>query len=100
MGSCGTTTIFAQIINNNDLYRILTFWILFKELVQSDNRLEHNRQSISFHDLKLHKGPFKYYVIKEVGGWDQKMAIFDGLQYYKSSKRWVGGPKKVKNMMT
>ena len=25
-------------------------------------------------------GPFKYYVIKEVGGWGQKMAIFDDLQ--------------------
>ena len=46
------------------------------------------------------KGPFKYYVIKEVGGWGQKMAIFDDLQYCKSSKRWVGGPKKTKNMMT
>ena len=39
-------------------------------------------------------GPFKYYVIKEVGGWGQKMAIFDYLQYYKSSKKWVGGSKK------
>ena len=48
----------------------------------------------------FHKGPFKYYVIKEVGGWGQKMAIFDDLQYCKSSKKWVGGPKKVKNMMT
>ena len=47
-----------------------------------------------------HKGAFKYYLIKEVGGWGQKMAIFDDLQYCKSSKRWVGGPKKVKNMMT
>ena len=46
------------------------------------------------------KGPFKYYVIKEVGGWGQKMAILDDLQYCKSSKSWVGGPKKVKNMMT
>ena len=46
------------------------------------------------------KGPFKYYVIKDVGGWGQKMAIFDDLQYCKSSKRWMGGPKKVKNMMT
>ena len=42
------------------------------------------------------KGPFKYYVIKEVGGWGQKMAIFDDLQYCKSSKRWVG-LKKSKN---
>ena len=49
---------------------------------------------------KHHKGPFKYYVIKEVGGWGQIIAIFDDLQYCKSSKRWVGGPKKVKNMMT
>ena len=45
-------------------------------------------------------GPFKYYVIKEMGGWGQKMAIFDDLQYCKSSKKWVGGPNKVKNMMT
>ena len=48
----------------------------------------------------LSKGPFKYYVIKEVGGWGQKMAIFDDLQYCKSSKKWMGGSKKVKNMMT
>ena len=46
------------------------------------------------------KGAFKYYIIKEVGGWGQNMAIFDDLQYSKSSKRWVSGPKKVKNMMT
>ena len=45
-------------------------------------------------------GPFKYYVIKEVGGWGQKRAILDDLQYSKSSKRRVGGPKKGKNMMT
>ena len=25
-----------------------------------------------------------------MGGWGQKMAIFDDLQYCKSSKRWVG----------
>ena len=36
------------------------------------------------------KGPFNYYVIKEVGGWGQKLAISDDLQYCKSSKRWVG----------
>ena len=29
--------------------------------------------------IKEAKGPFKYYVIKEVGGWGQKMAIFDDL---------------------
>ena len=39
-------------------------------------------------------GPFKYYVIKEVGEWGQKMAIFDDLQYCTSSKRWVGGVRK------
>ena len=50
--------------------------------------------------VPLSQGSFKYYVIKEVGGWVQKMAIFDDLQYSKSSKKWVGGPKKVKNMMT
>jgi hypothetical protein len=34
------------------------------------------------------------------GGWGQNMAIFDDLQYCKSSKRWVVGSKNVKNMMT
>ena len=52
-----------------------------------------------FFCVSYSKGPFKYYVIKEVGGWDQKMAMFDDLQYCKSIKE-VGGPKKVKNMMT
>ena len=51
-------------------------------------------------EFGIHRGPFKYYVIKEVGRWGQKMAILDDLQYCKSSKSWVGGPKKVKNMMT
>ena len=46
------------------------------------------------------KGPFKYYVSKEVGGWDQNMAIFADLQYYLCWCRWVGGPKKAKNMLT
>ena len=32
------------------------------------------------------KGPFKYYVIKEVGGWGQKVAIFDDTQY---SAQWL-----------
>ena len=38
------------------------------------------------------KGAFKYYVIKEVGEWGQKMAIFDDLHYCKSSDvgGWVG----------
>ena len=47
-----------------------------------------------------HKGPFKYYVSKEVGRWGQKMAIFADLQYcYRSVNadvgRWVG-LKKLK----
>ena len=46
------------------------------------------------------QGPFKYYVINKVGGWGQKMATFVYLQYSTSSKRRVGGPKNVKNMMT
>ena len=49
--------------------------------------------------IVMSKGPFKYYVIKEVGGWGQNMAILDDL-HCKSSKSWVGGHKKVKNMMT
>ena len=48
-------------------------------------------QKILFFQLtKLSRGPFKYYVIKEVGGSGQIMAFFDDLQYCKSSKRWVG----------
>ena len=34
---------------------------------------------------KVAKGPFKFYVTKEVSGWGQKMAISDDLQYCKSS---------------
>ena len=41
--------------------------------------------------FQIPKGPFKYYVMKEVGEWGQKMAIFDDLQYCTSSKIWVGG---------
>ena len=36
--------------------------------------------------LSYTKGAFKYYVIKEVGGWGQKMAIFDDHQRC----GWVG----------
>ena len=44
----------------------------------------------------ISKGPFKYYVSKEVGGWGQKMAIHTDLQYYLCWLKWVGGPKKAK----
>ena len=43
-------------------------------------------------NFSIPMGPFKYYVIKEVDGWGQKMAIFDDLQYCKLSKRRLGGP--------
>ena len=33
-------------------------------------------------------GAFKYYVIKEVGGWGQKIAIFDDLQYCKYNTKY------------
>ena len=35
---------------------------------------------VKFILLEYNKGTFKYYVIKEVGGLGQKMAIFDDLQ--------------------
>ena len=35
---------------------------------------------------------------KKKGGWGRKMAIFADLQYYLCWRRWVGGPKKAKNM--
>ena len=47
-------------------------------------------QGLSVYTKYLKKGPFKYYVIKEVGRWGQYVAIFDDFQYCKSSKRWVG----------
>ena len=46
------------------------------------------------------KGPFKYYISKEVGGWGQKMAIFCWFTYYLCGCRWVGGPKEAQNMLT
>ena len=35
------------------------------------------------------KGPFKYYVSKEVGGWGQKMAIFAALKYHADVGGWA-----------
>ena len=67
-------------------------------LILKSKMIQGDIQKSCFVSLDLR--PFKYYVIKEVGGWGQKMAILDDLQYCKSSKSWVGGPKKVKNMMT
>ena len=69
-------------------------WIFFKDFCGL------LRLYAVFIHRKYPKGPFKYYVIKEVGGWGQKMAILDDIQYCKSSKSWVGGPKKGKNVMT
>ena len=54
----------------------------------------------TFTTSQANKGPFKYYVIKEVGGWGQNVVILDDLQHCKSAISWVGGPKKVKHMMT
>ena len=31
----------------------------------------------TIHQFELNKGPFKYYVIKEVGGWGGQMMMFD-----------------------
>jgi hypothetical protein len=54
-----------------------------------------------FHFSSVYPSPQKNNNQKnEVGGCGQKMVIFDDLQYCKSSKKWVGGYKKVKNMMT
>ena len=80
-------------INHASLANCLV--ISVKHLICTWNRKGQNKCLFLFN-----KGPFKYYVIKEVGGWGQKMAILDDLQYCKSSKSWVAGPKKVKNMMT
>ena len=44
------------------------------------------------YDKKAYE-PLKYYFIKEVGGWGQKMAIFADLQYstiYADIVGWVG----------
>ena len=93
-------------------FDVLNVDLMFSEIVathfsQEASHLQNVLISTITHHLcalklvnMVRKGPFKYYVIKEVGGWGQNMAIFDDLQYYKSSKRLVGGSKKVKNMMT
>ena len=67
-------------------------------LVLSAARLSAGLHRLSIAQVLL-RDHFKYYVIKEVGGWGQKMAIFDDLQHCKSSKRQVSGSKKGKNMM-
>ena len=67
----------------------------FRALSQDDLKFIQLLSSSSFD-----RGPFKYYVSKEVGGWGQKMAIFADLQCYLCWTRWVGGPKKAKNMLT
>ena len=46
-------------------------WIFFKDFCGL------LRLYAVFIHRKYPKGPFKYYVIKEVGGWGQKMAILD-----------------------
>ena len=53
------------------------------------------KQCLSAFPLKcssynLSKGPFKYYVSKEVGGWGQKIEFFADWQYYLCWGRWVG----------
>ena len=68
--------------------------------IRAGGKVKNPREEEVLLQSDFDKGPFKYYVIKEVGGWGQKMTIFDDLQCCKSSKRWIGGPKKVKNMMT
>ena len=76
----------------------IKLYLVFKTL-----QLRRKKEPEQHHERRekeLDKGPFKYYVIKDVGGWGQKMAILDDLHYCKSSKSWVGGRKKVKNMMT
>ena len=35
-----------------------------------------------------------------VGGWGQKVVIFADLQHYLCCRKWVGGPKKAKNLLT
>ena len=79
------------------------------ELLQGNDHVLGNIQAIGtgyfWWDLthiffQLHRGPFKYYVSKDVAGWGQKMAIFADLQYYLYWLRWVGEPKKAKNMLT
>ena len=73
---------------------------IHKNNIWSCYYLSKNTTRLIWGMFMVFKGPFKYYVIKEVGGWGQKVAIPDDWQYCKSSKNCMGGPKKVKNMMT
>ena len=66
----------------------------FQDLISSLNAVISTKESTRFIT-----GPGLGTIQVEVVGWGgQKLAIFDDLQYCKLSE--VGGPKKVKNMMT
>ena len=107
--------LFDYLSDENDIYKLETVKDSFVGVSGAPERIKNHadkiidmaldmRDCVTFvQDPRLKgnggKGPFKYYVIKEVGGWGQKMAILDDLQYCEPSKSWVGGPKKVKNMM-
>ena len=77
------TSLQLHLTNMNKIWNERTHYKWWTQITCRNNHGERVRGN-------LNKGRFKYYVIKEVGGRGQKMAIFDDLQYCKSSKRWVG----------
>ena len=63
---------------------------------------------MNFEHLDLHLFEFCKFFLGTIqvlrqqrGGWvGSEMAIFSDLQYYLCWRRWVGGPKKAKNMLS
>ena len=66
----------------NALFVLVVFMLQTeKDMIGIEWPLEQSiKYAIFYEDNEMvSKGPFKYYVIKEVGGWGQIMAIFDAL---------------------
>ena len=69
-------------MNNNLLRSKLLMILRGIENISVCNFLYPGLCNKHFDHLHGTKGPFKYYVSKEVGGLGQKMVIFADLQYY------------------
>ena len=76
---------YITIVDRAQLYHISINFPLWDEIFSEERLFMCLRNKFNHHiyvsDLLIvlisNKGPFKYYVIKEVGGWSKKMAIFD-----------------------
>ena len=70
------------------LYQMLSAEFLSK--FQNFFEVEINQVNLTPCWVHWVRGPFNYYVRKEVGGWGQKIAIFADLQHFLCWRRCVG----------